>query len=59
MAELGTSFVAAAAEDLGNTAEPFVSPFKATLLGRQIAADRIGKLLGEQLIPQLPTQKVR
>jgi hypothetical protein len=29
------------------------------LLGRQTAADRIGKLLSEQLIPQLPTQKVR
>jgi hypothetical protein len=29
------------------------------LLGRPIAADRIGKLLSEQLIPQLPTQKAR
>ena len=45
IAELGTSIVAAAPEDLGNRAEPFVSPFEAMPLGRQIAADRIGKLL--------------
>jgi hypothetical protein len=51
LAELGTPFVTATPEDLGKSTEPFVSPLNAMLHSRQIAADRIGKFLGEQLVP--------